>query len=53
MRPLTLNEKISLKGIFAKRGLILPKLTMPSAVHFWDMLFGYKPISKYYKYQIK
>lgn len=47
MRQLTLHEKISLKGLFAKKGLILPKLDMPNALHFWKCVNGYFPISRY------
>ena len=53
MRPLTLHEKISLKGIFAYKGLVLPDLTMRSALHFWNMANGYFPISRWYLYRVR
>ena len=46
MRKLTLDEKISIKGILAKRDLLLPKLDMASALHFWNMVFC-TPLSYY------
>lgn len=52
MRALTIHEKISLKGIFAKKGLILPRLDMPNALHFWSMVNGYFPISRWHLYRI-
>ena len=39
MRVLTLDEKISIKGVFAFHGLSLPRLTTRvEAVHFWHMV---------------
>lgn len=48
MRNLTLNEKITIKGKFEKKGIYLPKLNMRSAVHFWYMCFA-GPICEYAK----
>ena len=54
MRQLTLDEKITLKGIFARRGLHhILRLTMADAVLQWNILFGYLPISKYYLFGTK
>lgn len=51
MRALTLDEKISLKGVFARRGVSpLPCLTMEDALFYWSYLFGYKSIKFYYLY---
>ena len=41
MRDLTLNEKISIKGLFHHQGASRPKLTMQEALHLWPRLFGY------------
>ncbi len=41
MRKLTLDEKISFKGIFARKGLNLPKLEMADVPMFWYFCFGY------------
>lgn len=51
MRKLTLNEKISIKGILSKRWNIqpLPRLTMSGALHFWAMCGG-KSIAQYFKF---
>ena len=48
MRKLSLHEKITLKGKFAKKKLSLPKLNMKEALHFWYMCFG-TPIAQYAK----
>jgi len=53
MRKLTLQEKISIKGILSKRGVTYPNLAridMKSAVHFWYTCVP-GPISTYYKYK--
>lgn len=50
MRKLTLDEKISFKGIFARQqGLNLPKLEMADVPMFWYFYFGYH-IEKWAKY---
>lgn len=41
MRELTLDEKISLKGVFAFKGLSLPRLTMTQALWLWPVACGY------------
>lgn len=40
MRQLTLDEKISLRGLFARKGFKVPKLDMRSALLFWRMCYG-------------
>lgn len=40
MRTLSLNEKITLKGIFANYGLILPQLNMVQASFLWSRVAG-------------
>jgi hypothetical protein len=50
MRSLTLNEKISIKGKLARKGIILPKLTMEQAVFLWERCYG---ISIKYYYLLK
>lgn len=40
MRQLTLNEKITIKGKLAQKGLCIPKLTIEDAVYFWNKLYG-------------
>jgi len=42
MRKLTLDEKISLKGIFAYKGMHIPKLNMELAVALWGWACGYR-----------
>ena len=52
MRALTLDEKITLKGLIAGHKAFhgsLPMLTMPDALFYWSILYG-KSISVYYKY---
>lgn len=39
-KELTLDEKISIKGKLARKGLCLPKLTMDEAIHFWNICYG-------------
>ncbi len=42
MRKLTLDEKISFKGLFAKKGIVnIPTLNIIDALHFWKICFGY------------
>lgn len=51
MRPLTLNEKISIKGVLHRRGVrgaALVTLTMRSAGHYWNMCVR-GPLAYYYK----
>jgi hypothetical protein len=48
MRNLTLDEKISFKGIFAKKGLVLPKLGMKQALFFYGICYG-NSIAHWYK----
>jgi hypothetical protein len=50
MRKLTLDEKISLKGVFAFKGLTVPKLDMEKATFLWGFVCGYN-ILKWYKYK--
>jgi len=38
MRALTLDEKISIKGIFEFKGVILPKLNMTQALFFLEYM---------------
>lgn len=40
MRELTLQEKITFKGLLARKGIIVPLLDMPSLKHFWRMAYG-------------
>ena len=40
MRELTLDEKISIKAKLARKGFILPKLTMEQAVTLWRRCYG-------------
>ena len=49
-RKLTLNEKISIKGKLARKGLCLPKLTMSAAVFYWYRCYG-TSIKYYYLYK--
>ena len=53
MRNLTLDEKISIKGILINtgfKGKEMVKLTMEAAIHYWSMRFGYRsPIAHYAK----
>lgn len=48
MRKLTLNEKITFKGVLVEKGVypsVLVKLTMKSLRHYWTMVYGpYKPL---------
>ncbi|MCK5021462.1 MAG: hypothetical protein KAS32_30905 [Candidatus Peribacteraceae bacterium] len=45
MRDLTLDEKISIKGLLTKKGLHgLARLTMKEALHLWYQCYG-KPMS--------
>ena len=57
MRDLTLHEKISIKGVLSRpgglRGSELVKLTMSTALHYWKMLHGFKPLGSYYKLKIR
>ena len=48
MRQLTLNEKISIKGLLQAKGVNIPKLTMKEALFFWRQLYGIS-ISKWFK----
>jgi hypothetical protein len=48
-RILTLDEKISIKGKLARKGLCLPKLTLDEAVHFWTICYG-TSVAYYYKF---
>lgn len=41
MRALTLDEKISLKGVFKFKGLVLPRLDMVQALRLWGAACGY------------
>jgi len=50
MRALTLDEKISLKGIFQFHGLTIPALDMQCAVFFWGLACGWK-ITKWHLYR--
>jgi hypothetical protein len=50
MRCLTLDEKISLKGVFAFKRLSLPKLYMEQAVSLWYSCCGYR-ITKWHLYR--
>jgi hypothetical protein len=54
MRKLTLNEKISLKGIFKHKGRAghLNALNMQEAVFIWGLMFG-RSILYWYKLQFK
>lgn len=52
MRQLTLHEKINLKGLFVTKGLVLPRLDMPNALHFWWLANGYFPISRWAVYGV-
>ena len=40
MRQLTLDEKISLKGLFARKGIKIPRLTMRHALILWKACYG-------------
>jgi hypothetical protein len=40
MRTLTLNEKITIKGALARKGLRLPKLTTEEALFYWNICYG-------------
>jgi hypothetical protein len=48
MRNLTLDEKITLKGKLAKKGLILPRLNTAAVVFYWYRCYG-TSIIHYYK----
>jgi hypothetical protein len=48
MRDLTLDEKITIKGKLSKKGVIVPKLTMATAVFLWGACYGFS-IAFYYK----
>jgi len=48
-KELTLDEKISIKGKLARKGLCLPKLTMEHAVFLWNICYG-SSIKYYYKF---
>lgn len=50
MRALSLDEKITIKGKLARKGLHLPELTMEDALFYWSRCFGYKSIKYYYLY---
>jgi len=41
MNQLTLDQKISLKGVFARKGIILPRLDMQQAVFLWRHCCGH------------
>ena len=48
MRELTLDEKISIKGKLARKGLTrLPRLDMKQAVLFWNICY-YSSIKYFY-----
>lgn len=49
MRALTLDEKISIKGKLARKGLRLPELTMEQALFFWNICYG-RSIKYFYLY---
>jgi len=48
MRNLTLDEKITIKGKLAKKGLILPRLDTAAVVFYWYRCYG-TSIIHYYK----
>jgi len=52
MRQLTLNEKISIKGVFETKGLSLPMLDMRHAVFLWSRLCG-TSISRFYLHRTR
>ncbi len=46
MRNLTLDEKISMKGLFSRKGIVKPELTMEDTLFYWGICFG-KVITKW------
>lgn len=49
MRNLTIDEKITLKGILHRYNIMrIPKLTMRQAIHYWNYISG-KSIAYYPK----
>ena len=52
MRPLTLHEKITIKGLLLRHGLALPALTMADALHYWRMVYG-RSIAEHFKIQYR
>ena len=54
MRRLTLDEKISMKGLFARKGIVhIPTLTMKDVVYIWYVCFGFFPITRWYCMPLK
>jgi hypothetical protein len=51
MRKLSLDEKISLKGIFARKGLFVPKLDMEQAIFLFGMCCG-RDITRWHQYSV-
>ena len=48
MRKLTLDEKISFKGLLSCKGVSCPKLTTTQLLFYWPKLYGC-PITKWAK----
>lgn len=53
MRQLTLNEKITIRGLLARmgvRGPLVVKAELKELIHYWNMCYR-RSITAYHRYQ--